>query len=602
MISNKILSFLLFTFLFITIPKSFADGGFFTMACTVSVACPAGQAGAITYKGTFSNRVIDSCSDVTKKAQSYINSGSMQIISNTCVSVAPVPPPAPPAPPSASFTHYGYNNSTQACPATQPQGVINIQQSYEVWSDGSVRNESGWYETSRSCAAVFSYYGYNNSTQACPAAQPQGQINIQQRYEVWSDGSTRNASAWSETSRTCVAVKSRTQTDTRSYSCPAGQSGAITQTRTYDVWSDGSTNNFTAWNVSNNTCAASPITANPTQRVEMCPEGYVGKITYHWVVYYTNDSYSATDSDGKLITYTLSTPHQQELVLSNTCTLIPSQGISTVPGHESMTCDKYYNSVKGTYIGDVIKYGNYVSSYDSSKKQTNTVFNHTSVDVTQCVADPEKTYSIESISVACDAGQSGIITKTRTVATAPSGTKSYPYGTDYTASSNTCTGTNADSAPAAVASYSKPSLIENLSLTSSMLSDSTYSTKIVDSLKSQSIKAGETHRLNLVVNDLSSGKYNATNVTNVVKAFKKAVGNGAEFKITLPRSIDKYAGNGGIQSGKGMSLSSSELDRSKLTVKYIDGTDKKSLSMPVEKTAEIQIFDGDLTGISFAQD
>lgn len=550
MINKKILSFFLFACLLIIIPKSFADGGFFTMVCTVSVSCPAGQTGAITYKGTFSNRVIDSCSDVTKKAQSYINSGSMQIVSNTCVSVAPVPPPAPPAPPAASFSHYGYNNSTQACPATQPQGVVNIQQSYEVWSDDSVRNASGWYETSR----------------------------------------------------TCVAVKSRTQTDSRSYSCPAGQSGSITQTRTYDVWSDGSTNNFSAWNVSSNSCKAAPLTANPAQRVEMCSEGYTGKITYHWVVYYTNDSYSATDSDGKLITYTLSTPHQQELVLLNTCTLIPSQSISTVPGHESMTCDKYYNSVKGTYIGEVIKYGNYVSSYDSSKKQTNTVFNPTSVDVTQCVADPEKSYSTETIYAICEAGQSGQITKSRTVATAPNGAKTYPFGTDYTVTGNTCAGTNADSTPAAIAPLSKPSLIENLSLTSSMLSDSAYSTKIVDSLKSQNIKAGETHRLNLVINDLSSGKYNATNVTNVLRAFKTAVGNGAEFKITLPRSIDKYVGNGGIQGGKGLNLTSSELNGNNLTVKFMDSGDKKTLSMPVEKSVDIQLFNGDLTGFNFKTD
>ncbi|MEQ4191142.1 hypothetical protein ABNM11_21020 [Pseudomonas syringae] len=347
---------------------------------------------------------------------------------------------------------------------------------------------------------------------------------------------------------------------------------------------------------------SAPMTANPTQRRELCSEGYTGVITYHWVVYYTNDSYSAYDADGKLITYVLSTPHQQELLLSNTCSLIPSQGVATVAGHESVTCDAYYNVVKGTYLGEVVKYGNYVSSYDSSKKQTNTVFNVTSIDVTQCVPDPEKTYSNETISVACDAGQSGIITKIRTVATAPNGSKSYPNGTDYTVSSNTCAGTSADSTPNAIAATTKTSLIENLSLTSSMLSDSAYSSKIVELLKSQTINPGETHRLNLVVNDLSTGKYNATNVTNVVKAFKAAVGSGAEFKITLPRSVDKYVGNGGIQSGKGIGLTGSQLSGSKLTVKYMDANDKKALSMPVEKSVDIQIFTGDLTGVNFAQD
>lgn len=497
---------------------------------------------------------------------------------------------------------------TIACPAGQ---AGTITQSISVNGNNVGCNANNYWgnarEVSNTCVAVapvvsFSYYGYTDSTQACPATQPQGQINVQQRYEVWSDGSTRNPSGWYETSRTCVAVKSRTQTDSRSYSCPASQSGSITQTRTYDVWSDGTTKNYSAWNVSSNTCKAAPLTANPTQRRELCAEGYKGAITYHWVVYYTNDSYSAFDGDGRLISYVLSTPHQQEVVLSNTCWLLPSQDLATVPGHESMTCDKYYNVVNGTYIGDVVKYGNYVSSYDSSKKQTNTVFNVTSIDVTQCVADPEKTYSTESIFAACGAGQSGQITKTRTVATAPNGSKTYPFGTDYTVTANTCAGKNVDSAPAEVAVTTKTSLIENLSLTSSMLSDSSYSAKIVDMLQSQTIKPGETHKLNLVVNDLSVGKYNVANVTNVVKAFKAAVGSGAEFKISLPRSVDKYVGNGEIQNGKGYSLTGSELKGVQLTVKYIDSAGKKTLAMPVEKSVTIQLFSGDLSGVTFTQE
>lgn len=453
-----------------------------------------------------------------------------------------------------------------------------------------------------SSGPVFSYTTTQDQNATCPADRPSGYLVQRRTYDVWSDGSARNYGGWYTVADYCSAIRSSIQSESRAYGCPAGQSGQIIQSRTYEIWTDGSVRNYSAWNVSSNSCVSAPMTADPTQRRELCSEGYTGVITYHWVVYYTNDSYSALDADGKLITYALSTPHQQELLLSNTCSLIPSQGVSIVPGHESVTCDTYYNVVKGTYIGEVVKYGNYVSSYDSSKKQTNTVFNVTSIDVTQCVPDPEKTYSNETITAACDTGQSGIITKTRTVATAPNGSKSYPNGTDYTISSNTCAGTSPDSAPAELVTTTKTSLIENLSLASSMLSDSAYSTKIVDLLKSQSIKSGEVHKLNLVINDLSSGKYNAANVTSVVKAFKTAVGNGAEFKITLPRSVDKYVGNGGIQIGKGISLTGSELKGSVLTVKYMDSAEKKTLSMPVEKSVDIQIFNGDLTGISFAQD
>lgn len=529
---SKIVFALLFAMLCFVVPKSFADGGSWWVTCTRTIACPAGQTGTITQAISVNGNNVG-CS-----ANNYW--GNAREISNTCVAAAPV----------VSFSYYGYTNSTQACPAAQPQGVINTQQRYEVWSDGSTRNPSGWYETSR----------------------------------------------------TCVAIKSRTDTQSRSYTCPASQSGSITQNRAYDVWSDGTTKNYSAWTVSSNTCKALPLTANPTQRRELCAEGYKGAITYHWVVYYTNDSYSAYDGDGKLISYVLSTPHQQEVILSNTCSLIPSQDLASVPGHESMTCDKYYNVVKGTYLGDVVKYGNYVSSYDSLKMKTNTVFIVDSVDVTQCVADPEKAYSTESIFTACDAGQSGKITKTRTVATAPNGSKTYPFGTDYTVTANTCAGASTDSAPVEIAITTKTSLIENLSLTSSMLSDSSYSAKIVDMLKSQSIKPGESHKLNLVINDLSVGSYNATNVTNVVEAFKTAVGGGAEFKISLPRSIDKYDGNGAIQTGKGYSLIGSELKGKAVTVRYLDSSKKNSLSMPAERSEIIQLFTDDLSGITFVQE
>lgn len=459
-----------------------------------------------------------------------------------------------------------------------------------------------YYSICKIASASYSYSATQDQNVSCPADRPSGYQVQRRSYEVWSDGSARNYGAWYTVADYCSAVRSSIQSQFRAYGCPSGQSGQIVQSRTYEIWTDGSVRNYSAWNVSGNSCVSAPLTANPTQRRELCSEGYTGQITYHWVVYYTNDSYSALDGEGKPISYVLSTPHQQELLLSNTCTLVPSRGVATVPGHESMTCDKYYNVVKGTYLGDVVRYGNYVSSYDSSQKQTSTVFDVTSIDVTQCVADPEKTYSTESIYAACDAGQTGQITKSRTVATAPNGAKTYPFGADYAVASNTCAGTSADSAPAEIVVAAKTSLIENLSLISSMLSDSSYAAKIVDMLNAQTIKAGETHRLNLVVNDLSVGKYNATNVTNVVRAFKETVGSGAEFRITLPRSVDKYVGNGGIQSGKGYSLTGSELSGNQLTVKYMDSIGKKTLAMPVEKAIDIQLFNGDLSGVTFSQE
>jgi len=145
-----------------------------------------------------------------------------------------------------SFTGYGYEDSTNYCPAAQPSGSIYVQRRYEQWSDGSRRNYTDWYETSRTCQAIYNSTQTEYRNQNCPASQPQGTITQQQTYEVWSDGSRRND--WSTTSNTCTAVYSSSGSETRQLGCPAATpSGTWMQRRTYDIYSDGSRRNESAW-------------------------------------------------------------------------------------------------------------------------------------------------------------------------------------------------------------------------------------------------------------------------------------------------------------------------------------------------------------------
>jgi len=147
-----------------------------------------------------------------------------------------------------SFTGYGYEDSTNYCPAAQPSGSIYVQRRYEQWSDGSRRNYTDWYETSRTCQAIYNSTQTEYRNQNCPTSQPQGTISQQQTYEVWSDGSRRNDSGWSTTSNTCTAVYSSSGSETRQLSCPAATpSGTWMQRRTYDIYSDGSRRNESAW-------------------------------------------------------------------------------------------------------------------------------------------------------------------------------------------------------------------------------------------------------------------------------------------------------------------------------------------------------------------
>ncbi|RAU36369.1 Ig-like domain-containing protein [Pseudomonas sp. RIT411] len=141
------------------------------------------------------------------------------------------------------------SESQQAnCPVNQPAGSVTQSRTYQLWSDGSRRNYSGWSETSRTCQAVYNSTQTEYRNLSCPATQPQGTINQRRTYEVWSDGSQRNDSGWTTTSNTCTAVYASSASETRQLACPAATpTGPWTQRRTYDVYSDGSRRNESAW-------------------------------------------------------------------------------------------------------------------------------------------------------------------------------------------------------------------------------------------------------------------------------------------------------------------------------------------------------------------
>ncbi len=162
-----------------------------------------------------------------------------------------------------SFTGYGYEDSSNYCPAAQPSGSIYVQRRYEQWSDGSRRNYTDWYETSRTCQAIYNSTQTESRNQDCPATQPQGTITQQQTYEVWSDGSRRNDSGWRTTGNTCTAIYSSKGSESRQLSCPAATpSGTWTQSRSYDLYTDGSHRNESAWGDTSTCYNRTPVAGN----------------------------------------------------------------------------------------------------------------------------------------------------------------------------------------------------------------------------------------------------------------------------------------------------------------------------------------------------
>ncbi|NRH44498.1 MULTISPECIES: Ig-like domain-containing protein [Pseudomonas] len=162
-------------------------------------------------------------------------------------------------------TYQSTQSETQQanCPATHPSGSITQQRTFEVWSDGSRRNYSGWNETGRNCQAVYNSTQTESRNQDCPATHPQGTITQQQTYEVWSDGSRRNDSGWRTTGNTCTAIYSSKGSESRQLSCPAATpSGTWTQSRSYDLYTDGSHRNESAWGDTSTCYNRTPIAGN----------------------------------------------------------------------------------------------------------------------------------------------------------------------------------------------------------------------------------------------------------------------------------------------------------------------------------------------------
>jgi hypothetical protein len=198
---------------------------------TKTFSCPSGYTGSITSTCSasmcgFNNYCADSQGP---------SGGNWRVKSNTCVL-------------AVKFSYNSYETKTSACPTTQPSGVINLRRDFEVWSDGSKRNYSAWYETSRSCTAVMSSTQTETRALTCPSTKPSGTWTQKRTYDLWTDGSKKNYSAWTDVTNTCSAIKQSTQTETRSLACPAATpTGTWTQKRTYEIWSDGTTKNYGAW-------------------------------------------------------------------------------------------------------------------------------------------------------------------------------------------------------------------------------------------------------------------------------------------------------------------------------------------------------------------
>ena len=530
-----------------------------------ALTCP-----ATTPSGSLiQSRTYDLWSDGSAK-----NYSGWSITTNTCVAI-----------------RQSVQTESQAltCPATQPSGTLTQSRTYEIWSDGTVKNYSGWSITTNTCVAIKQSTQTQNQTLACPAAQPSGTWTQTRNYDLWTDGSTKNFTAWVDVTKTCQAIVSSTGTNQRALNCPSGQTGNITQSRAYQLWTDGRIVYTTNWSVIANTCKVNDIAANDTKRVEACSEGYTGKKTYKWITQYKDVVYNTVDTEGNPITYTLTTPYLVEVLDTNTCTLIPTTQTSVVnDSSQSVSCDSFYNAPSGTYNGTVIIYGKNITTYSSATKTTSTVFTPSSNnDVSGCTASSS---SVEYRDGVCDTGQTGTQVEYSYVTTV-NGVKNY---SKWSVFSSTCKVPEQAVVPDDAKENKKvASVISNMSVTSTALINKNDYNTFLQTIKNSSWAANEEHTLNIVIDDLSKNVYNPTKLTNAVNSFKDAVGaTYGKVQITsIPKDLSKYKGYNGLSDTTNKAFKNATIDANNVIVlQYLDLSQKDSNGLPKTQTVNIPIF------------
>ena len=374
---------------------------------------------------------------------------------------------------------------TAACPTGQT-GLITYQAT--VNGNAFNCNSGGIYwgnpvsNTCKVVAPVYQSTKTESKSLSCPAAQPSGTWTQSRTYELWSDGRKKNYSSWKDVKKTCAAVKQSTQTENRNVACAIGETGSIQQKQTYEVWSDATKRNYSGW-----------------------------------------------------------------VNVSSTCKPIPSETIETKDGVQEESCDSYYGVAQGTYSGTVYKHGTYTTTYSATVKATDTKFHFesTNVDSESCIAQITDVIQ-ETDELACPAGQTGSIQRYKIKATNSQGQISHPYGNQWVVSNN-CASIQVDNQPTVKADTAPDGLLSNISVTSSSLQNGEAFSNYLNSLSASNWATSERHKLIVTIDDLSSGKYSASKVGAIISKFQSVVGAGnSDIEIALPRTIDKYTGNGDI--------------------------------------------------------
>jgi hypothetical protein len=222
-----------------------------------NVGCPAGQTGQRVEARSYASQPAPTC---------WVAGGWAEII-NTCTA-------------TCSTTQPAAETRTLACPVGQI-GAITERRTYSSAPFPTCWAPSAWAVTSNSCVVSCGPQPANETrTLSCPTGQT-GTIIESRSYTSAPHPTCWTPGAWTQTSNSCVnACPTQPATETRTVACPSGQTGTITESRSYvsapapTCWTAGT------WQPTSNTCvAACPRKPLDETRTVSCPAGFTGTIT-----------------------------------------------------------------------------------------------------------------------------------------------------------------------------------------------------------------------------------------------------------------------------------------------------------------------------------
>ncbi|WP_288075503.1 hypothetical protein [Pseudomonas sp.] len=543
-------------------------------------------------------------------------------------------------------------NTNTTCP-TGYAGHITNSRTYDLYTDGTKDNYSAWVKIVDTCKVTESKTETkiveNPNCATKNPAYPLGTI-----AETWTRTIKNGvASQWASNPFYPVTNKCyKTVTETKNPTCPAGYSGQMTQSRTYDLLKTGGTKNDTGFITTQDTCLKNESQNDEcTIDTSSIPNGaftmkgsyntgfFWGKYGIHAVMvpvpgtsfssngytYYVGAhsgadvygicrkpdlafSYYGYDNSKSLCPAdkplgVINTQQKYEVwtdgsirnksewyETSNTCEAIKAQTVETRQGSETVSCDSYYGVQAGTYSGIVTKTGDNITIFDPASGTTNTTFQTKSEDTTSCVKEITATTK-EIIEKDCPVGFSGKITSYLIKAESANGSV-YPYGTTPILESNTCVTASIDTETPEKSVKQRDTVLSNLSFTTTSISKSDLIINELNKINTSNLE-NKGYIMNINADDLSVNVFDKNKITNLVKTFKTKLGSqSAKVKLaSVPNSLEKFIGQNGL------TLDRIKNEKLSMTGAEIDGgtVTVKYLSLtstkPVQSSFTVKVFE-----------